>query len=491
MANGVQQLKSVEIRARLNHPVIDSDGHTLEPFAIFFDYLKSVAGEDAPRRFNASLEGTQLDPRWQTFTPEQRRALNLTRGPWWAVPAMNTLDLATAMMPKLMYERLDEMGLDFAVVYPTIGLITMGIGDEEMRRASCRALNIMKADTFSGLSDRLAAVATIPMHTPQEAIDELEYSVTRLGLKAAMMASYVRRPISHAASEFPQAARFSYWLDTFGIDSEYDYDPVWAKCVELGIAPTFHSVGYGWGSRASISNYIYNHIGNFASSAEAICKSLFMGGVPVRFPKLRFAFLEGGAAWARSLYCELISHWEKRNREAVEKYNPARADRRLLTELARRYGGRLTADMSDDKIAQAYGAGPGFDALGEPEMADEWAQSGVHGIAEIRDIFTERFYFGCEGDDPLVMTAFNPMGTPFNAVLRALYGSDVGHWDVPDMSAVTAESCELVEKGLMSVDNLRDFLFANAVEFWTATNPGFFKGTRVEVQVNKLLAAEQ
>jgi hypothetical protein len=130
MANGVQQPKSAEIRARLNHPVIDSDGHTLEPFAIFFDFLKSVAGEDAPRRFNAALEGTQLDPRWQTFTPEQRRGHNLTRGPWWAVPAMNTLDLATAMMPKLRYERLDDMGLDFAVVYPTIGLITMGIGDE-------------------------------------------------------------------------------------------------------------------------------------------------------------------------------------------------------------------------------------------------------------------------------------------------------------------------------------------------------------------------
>jgi predicted TIM-barrel fold metal-dependent hydrolase len=378
---------------------------------------------------------------------------------------MNTLDLATAMLPKLMYERLDELGLDFAVVYPTIGLITMGIGDEEMRRASCRALNIMKAEMFSGLSDRLAPVATIPMHTPQEAIEELEYSVRRLGLKAAMMASYVRRPIAQAASEFPGAASYTYWLDTFGLDSEYDYDPVWAKCVALGIAPTFHSVGYGWGSRTSISNYIYNHIGNFASSAEAICKSLFMGGVPARFPKLRFAFLEGGATWARSLYCELISHWEKRNREAVEKYNPARIDRRLLTELARRYGGRLTEGLAEEKIAQAYGGGPGVDAQGEPEMVDEWALSRVRGIADIRDIFTKRFYFGCEGDDPLVMTAFNPMGTPFDAILHALYGSDVGHWDVPDMAAVTAESYELVEKGLMSVENLRDFLFTNAAEF--------------------------
>jgi hypothetical protein len=39
------------------------------------------------------------------------------------------------------------------------------------------------------------------------------------------------------------------------------------------------------------------------------------------------------------------------------------------------------------------------------------------------------------------------------------------------MAAVTAESYELVEKGLMSVENLRDFLFTNAAEFRTSTNP--------------------
>ena len=39
----------------------------------------------------------------------------------------------------------------------------------------------------------------------------------------------------------PDAARFAVWYDVLGIDSDYDYDPVWQKCRELGIAPTFHS----------------------------------------------------------------------------------------------------------------------------------------------------------------------------------------------------------------------------------------------------------
>ena len=52
------------------------------------------------------------------------------------------------------------------------------------------------------------------------------------------------------------------------LDSEYDYDPVWAKCVELKIAPTFHSASRGLGFRQSHSNFTYNHIGHFATAGE-------------------------------------------------------------------------------------------------------------------------------------------------------------------------------------------------------------------------------
>ena len=34
-------------------------------------------------------------------------------------------------------------------------------------------------------------------------------------------------------------SRGARWVDAFGPESPYDYDPVWAKCVELGVAPTF------------------------------------------------------------------------------------------------------------------------------------------------------------------------------------------------------------------------------------------------------------
>ena len=56
----------------------------------------------------------------------------MMRSAWWGLPARNTLDRATALLPKLLYERLDEIGIDLAVLYPTYGLTCMGLEDDEL-----------------------------------------------------------------------------------------------------------------------------------------------------------------------------------------------------------------------------------------------------------------------------------------------------------------------------------------------------------------------
>jgi predicted TIM-barrel fold metal-dependent hydrolase len=469
--------KSQKIRARLNHPIIDSDGHTIENPHVLAEYIKSEGGSKTAERFAASGGGYGLVIRGEGLAEARDRGI--TRGPWWGMPAANTLDRATAMLPGLLYERLDELGLDYTVLYTTIGFSLIGIEDEELRRASCRALNRMRADMVAGFGDRLTAAAVIPMHTPQEAIEELEYAVKELGMKSAMVASFVKRPIPMVARKYREAARFAYTLDVYGIDSEYDYDPFWAKCQELGIAPTFHSLGYTWGSRQSHSNYVYNHVGSFAASAEAICKGLLMGGVPMRFPKLRFGFLEGGVAWAIMCYCDLVSHWQKRNGEAMrESLNPALVDQKLFASLVARYARRQT----DGELANLRDFTPGMASSSDMPI-DEFEKSGIRRAEDIRDIFVDRFYFGCEGDDPLTAMAFNPRGIPFSAKLKPLYGSDIGHWDVSDMSKIAEETYELVEDGVIDEESLRSFLLDNPVAFWTANNRDFFKGTALESEV--------
>ncbi len=48
------------------------------------------------------------------------------------------------------------------------------------------------------------------------------------------------------------------------------------------------------------------------------------------------------------------------------------------------------------------------------------------------------------------------------------------------MSLVLHEAWELVEDGLITEEDFRDFTFANPVGLWAANNPNFFKGTSVE-----------
>ena len=467
------------IRARLDHPVIDGDGHLVEAGPVFLDYLKDVAGPGVAQRYEEAMDGAFFT--WYDLSPEERHGGRVSRPAFWIITA-DTLDRATAMMPALLRERMDAFGIDFALLYPTDGLVFPALDDEEMRRATCRAANIMNADLFGAHADRLAVPAIIPTYTPAEALAELDFAVGELGLKTTMMSGSIRRPIPDAAARAPQlsSADLGYWLDPLALDSAYDYDPVWQRCVDLKVAVTDHAGSQGWVNRASISNYMYNHIGHFAASSELFCKALFMGGVTRRFPTLKFAFLECGVAWASTLYNDLIGHWEKRNERAlVKNLDPARIDAAQFADLIGRYADdRVKAKIADIAARDPVALDP--DKPQEARDLDEWAACRIEVPEDIRDLFVPNFYFGCEADDPMTAVAFDARLNRFGVHLKALMSSDIGHWDVPDASQVLCEAYELVENGLLSEADLRDFTFTHPVDLHTGMNPDFFKGTVIE-----------
>src|SRR5580704_6481683 len=469
-----------KIRAGLKHPVIDADGHWLEFGPIILERLEKFGGSravDGFRAFNGRVS------KRLTASEDERKRRRRAQEAFWALPTKNTRDRATEILPRLLYERLDEFGMDFTVLYPTAGLGIPFHPDDETRRATCRAFNRFIAEFFGEFSDRMTPAAVIPMHTPEEACAELEYVVKELGLKVVMMASMVRRQIS------ADAGRATTWFDMLGLDSEYNYDPVWAKCVELGISPTFHSGSRGVGLRNSPTNFVYNHIGHFAAASEAVCKAIFLGGVTRRFPQLKMGFLEGGVGWACGLYNDLIGHWKKRNREALEEVNPANLDTAKLAKLVGQYGGKWVEQWRDN-----------IETIVPPELTpniggikelDDYAPCKIKKAEDIRDLFVNNFYFGCEADDPFNAYAFNRKANPYGAKMNILFGSDIGHFDVQDMKDVIPEAFELVEDELITEDDFRDFMFVNPVRFWGEANPNFFKGTRVEKEAAALLAGRK
>ncbi len=468
--------RAAEIRDALKHPVIDGDGHWMEPIPIFLEYLREVGGPGSVDQMRALWRRNQA---WYRSTWPERQHSRLRRTIWWGVTS-NTLDKATALLPALLNERLPELGIDFALIYPSFGLTLNGIAEDDLQRAAARAYNKMTADMFAPFASRFAPVAILPARTPKEAIDELEYAVRQLGFKAIMLRGNQERPIPSAAAGIdPQKA--AWYCDTIALDSPYDYEPFWQRCVDLGVAVTQHAGSVRWSDRASISNFTYNHVGHFAESNHAFARGVFLGGVVRRYPSLNFGFMEGGISWACQMCLDLIEHWEKRRLAGLQ--NPSETKIAEMHRLINRYGDQRLKAAADAIMnnLDAFRPECSLEELGRPEhVTDDFEAAGINSKEDVQRVFSENFYFGCEADDRATMWAFDlRMGVR----LRPVFSSDFTHFDVPDFREVIPEAFEMVERGFVTEEDFREFTFANAARLHTANNPRFFEGTVVEQAV--------
>ena len=119
--------------------------------------------------------------------------------------------------------RLDQEGLEKAILYPSIGLIweTEEVGDLAYQAALTTAYNRWITEFCADTNGRLIPVAHISMGDPHEAAKELERSV-KAGAKGAFFAPFTPTDKSHAHP---------------------DYDPFWAKASGTRCAGRYSS---GW-----------------------------------------------------------------------------------------------------------------------------------------------------------------------------------------------------------------------------------------------------
>lgn len=480
------QTASARVRDAVDHPIVDGDGHFVEVWPLAHEEIVSYVEEEG----GAALRDRFLEGQAQPFdTTSAARTIGGDRErwqsmpSWWGWPTENVRDRATSHLPAMLYDRLDELGIDVTIVYASMSLSFIDLEDDELAPVACRALNRMHARLFEPHRDRIIVGALIPMNTPDGATETLDHAVG-LGLRTGAISGYVRRPIPALERAYGRIDPPVIRYDNFGMDSEYDYDPFWARCCEVGFSPISHSSDQYHNVARSPSSYVYNHIGGLGRGHEALCKSLFLGGVTNRFPDLRIGFLEGGVAWACSLYADLIGHFEKRGGDSIRSLDPERLDVDALMAFFDAHAGAEVLAKRD--AVRRYFAQPGA----RPETTDEFGAVGLSRAEEIRERFVPNFYFGCEADDPLVPWAFADRVNRFGARLRAMLGSDISHWDVSDMAEPIAESYEAVEEGRMSAEDYRDFAFGNAVRLHGGMTPGFFDGTVVEQAAREVLAAD-
>ena len=185
---------------------------------------------------------------------------------------------------------------------------------------------------------------------------------------------------------------------------------------------------------------------------------------------------------AHGIHDLFVEHWEKRNVTAMERnLDPAKLDVELLARLFREFGGkrltpeRLSADPHGNFI------------IDRPDGFDEFAACALTEIPQLRQLFVDPFYFGCEADDRMVSVAFNRRLNPLGAALKPVFGSDIGHWDVLDAASILTEAWNLVNAKLLTPENFRDLTFVNPAMMHLSMNPDYFRGTVVEGAAAALL----
>ena len=482
---------SKSIREAVRHPVIDADGHWTELFPVFYEYVDDVAGPAMVDRFRTRY-GHRFHG-WYEATPAERQRKRMRRPAFWGTPT-NTADRSAAILPGYFYERLDDYGIDLALVFPSIGL-TLGrdLSDPELASAVIRAYNVMAAETFAPFSDRMIPAGVLSLAEPADAIEQMEHAHS-LGLKVLVTGGTIVRPVEEDARWQPDPAKRRVYIDALGVDSPYDYEPVWTRLTELGIPLTSHSGSMGWPDRALVNSFVGNHLGHFAQSHHVFARSLFLGGVTQRHPALNIAFLEGGVGWACNLMSDLIGHWEKRNKSFMhERLKPTNFDVEAFRVLYEKY--TVGNPRYAGKVAEIIAGN--LDSLesdtSQQELADrdidtdEFAAVDISNEDDIRRLFSRNQFFGCEADDPMTALAFDDR---LGLRLKPVFGSDIGHFDVVDCTETVEEAWELVDHGLITEQNFREFTFTNVVQLYKRMNPDFFAGTVVEAAAQAEFSAE-
>ena len=153
-------------------------------------------------------------------------------------------DQRPAVGPKGWLDFLDDVGIEWTVLYPTTALAYGKIVSLDYAVAVSRAYNDWLYETYVKFNPRFKGMALIPMQDPEEAAKELRRAVTELGMLGAMMPSNGLPSPLGAKMYWPvyaEADRLGCCLavhggahDRFGMDHMNMYVPV-------------HALGHPWG----------------------------------------------------------------------------------------------------------------------------------------------------------------------------------------------------------------------------------------------------
>jgi predicted TIM-barrel fold metal-dependent hydrolase len=279
---------------------IDAEMHVMEPIDLWERYIDPEFKDRAPRRMNEGLwdirtvvEGevmaSMTDYNWPAMSGPEQKALS----------DRYASEIAANFDPPSQVKAMDKEGLDLAILYPTSAMfITAKNGmDPRFAEAACRAYNNWLYDYIQAADPkRMFGAAAISPHDVETAVVELRRAVEKLGFKTVFLR--------------PNMYNDRSWHDPY-------YDPLWATAQELDIPIGFHETTGSRMPAAGADRFPDNlgiaHIATHSVEQMMVCMDIIMGGVMERFPKLKFAFLEGQCGWLPFWLDRMDDHYEWRH----------------------------------------------------------------------------------------------------------------------------------------------------------------------------------
>ena len=289
---------------------------------------------------------------------------------------------------------LDKTGITWTVLYPTAGLAVGRIMAEEWAVVVCRAYNNWLYESYLNENPRLKGMALIPFQNVETAVAELRRAVKELGMLGGMLPSNGEAIQGHLGNK-------NYW-------------PLYDEAEKLGCSLAVHVGCLHHIGLDSFSTYYPAHALGHPFSLMIQAAGLLAHGVFERFPQLRVAFLEGGAAWVPFMMDRL-------DRSYHDGHIQLALDGRLL-------GGPKEGEKASDYFKGQLRAG--------------------------------RIFVGFDCDDDGLGTAVKKPGRePF------LFGSDFPH-EVFDAEKCRHEIDELLERDDLAQRDKEAVLRGNALRFY-------------------------
>ncbi len=225
------------------------------------------------------------------------------------------------------------------VLYPSAALSIGFIRELDWAAALAAAYNSWLHAFCQYAPERLKGVAVIAPQNVPAALQEMERAVTRLGMVAVMMPTYISPGLDVGSPP--------YW-------------PLYERAEQLGVPVAFHATAQAAVGNTRCHEYIGVHMTSHPFEQMLTIINVISNGVLDRFPRLKVAFLEAGCGWvpywldrwdekykrrtAESLRSELLpSEYIKANR----CYFTCEGEESVLPLFVERFGDRCVMYASD------------------------------------------------------------------------------------------------------------------------------------------------